>query len=205
MAGRGGPWRGGAGRGGAGRAGLGGPGWAGWPAPGCRGALLRGLLVAGMPGWRAGGRFRDVAGLGRATGSMEHRAAPDRLDGASSRLAGRCGCGPAAAGWGASARRGICVRWCPARGSTAQLGRPPANCVPQTHVSPLKGPGGSAWPYLLAAAATIPANGLDPRTTRRPGTVRTPRASWPSMAASSSSAAPRPTSSRHLSTLVSGG
>ena len=47
--------------------------------------------------------------------------------------------------------------------------------------------------------------GLDWRTTRRQGTVRVPCAGSPAMAASSISAATRPTSSRHMSTLVSGG
>ena len=66
-------------------------------------------------GCRSSGRAvssPDAAGPRRATGSMEHRAARDRLDGTSSRLADRCGCGPAGGGWDASARRGTCVRWC---------------------------------------------------------------------------------------------
>ena len=46
---------------------------------------------------------------------------------------------------------------------------------------------------------------LDWRTTRRLGSVRTPCAGSPAIAASSSSAAARPTSSRHMSMLVSGG
>ncbi len=105
-----GPGRAVAGGGGAVRSGLGGVAGA-W--------LLRRLaarLAGGGDAGTAGGMFRDAAGVRRATGSMEHRAAPDRLDGASSRLADRCGCGPAAAGWAASARRGTCVRWCAARG-----------------------------------------------------------------------------------------
>ena len=46
---------------------------------------------------------------------------------------------------------------------------------------------------------------LDWRTTRRQGTVRVPRAGSSEMAASSSPAATRPTSSRHMSTLLSDG
>ena len=46
---------------------------------------------------------------------------------------------------------------------------------------------------------------LDWRTTRRQGTVRVPRAGSPAIAASSSPAATRPTSSRRMSMLVSGG
>ena len=46
---------------------------------------------------------------------------------------------------------------------------------------------------------------LDWRTTRRQGTVRVPRAGSPAIAASSRPAATRPTSSRRMSMLVSGG
>ena len=51
----------------------------------------------------------------------------------------------------------------------------------------------------------VPGQRLDWRTTRRQGTIRVPWAGSSAMAASSSSAATRPTSSRHMSTLLSGG
>ena len=50
-----------------------------------------------------------------------------------------------------------------------------------------------------------PGQRLDWRVTSRQGTRRVPWAGSPAIAASSSPAATRPTSSRHMSTLVSGG
>ena len=60
----------------------------------------------------------------------------------------------------------------------------------------------------VSAEANVPAaegQQLDLRTTRRQGTVRVPCAGSPAIAASSRPAATRPTSSRRMSMLVSGG
>jgi hypothetical protein len=58
---------------------------------------------------------------------------------------------------------------------------------------------------LLADMAARPGYRLDWRTTSRQGTVRVPCAGFSEIAASSSPAATRPTSSRHMSTLLSEG
>ena len=96
------------------------------------------------------------------------------------------------------------------RGDTS----PPAAIAPQmTGGQP---PPGRRRAGQLRGTAAVPAGPggpsafgsgqqLDLRTTRRQGTVRVPRAGSPAIAASSRPAATRPTSSRRMSMLVSGG